>query len=174
MESARFESSAVKCTLSLVSPQPDACGSDRDKHRLLWQNGKKNPHSQQPMVGRGCPTDEFVCLLFSQKNKQPQSIGELATRTVFRRFDVNSKAVCGRRSRCHQIANGEVIRKSIVICEVNKTQPSHAVRGQPYKPRVCPVSSMVEQTAVNRQATGSSPVSPASGYSTNWMSKWIQ
>ena len=27
MESARFESSAVKCTLSLVSPQPDVCGS---------------------------------------------------------------------------------------------------------------------------------------------------
>ena len=33
---------------------------------------------------------------------------------------------------------------------------------------------MVEQTAVNRQATGSSPVSPASGRSTIWMSKWIQ
>ena len=27
MESARFESSAVKCALSLVSPQPDVCGS---------------------------------------------------------------------------------------------------------------------------------------------------
>ena len=27
MDSARFESSAVKCTLSLVSPQPDVCGS---------------------------------------------------------------------------------------------------------------------------------------------------
>ena len=27
MESARFESSAVKYTLSLVSPQPDVCGS---------------------------------------------------------------------------------------------------------------------------------------------------
>ena len=27
MESARFESPAVKYTLSLVSPQPDVCGS---------------------------------------------------------------------------------------------------------------------------------------------------
>lgn len=27
MESARFKSSAVKYTLSLVSPQPDVCGS---------------------------------------------------------------------------------------------------------------------------------------------------
>ena len=27
MESVRFKSSAVKCALSLVSPQPDVCGS---------------------------------------------------------------------------------------------------------------------------------------------------
>lgn len=59
MGSARLESSAVKYTLSLVSPCQTFAETLTDTN-YYGKMAEKNPHSQWPMVGRGCPTDGFV------------------------------------------------------------------------------------------------------------------
>lgn len=69
MESARFESSAVKCTLSLVSPQPDVCGSVVTNINYYGKMVKRIRILSSLWWEEDAPLMSFVWPLFSRKKQ---------------------------------------------------------------------------------------------------------
>ena len=103
MNGARLESSTVKYTLSLVSPQPDVCGSivvkwQKESAFSVAYGGKRMPH-------------QWVCLI-SVFPKKSGAVCEVALRRSLCRFGLTKR--CMRRNLIARSLRPKVYRRTLL------------------------------------------------------------